>query len=136
MKLFYYLISTFFIFSNFIYSQTHQVYGSFGYNFPTATAVIGSKVVNESLGLNLSTFSEGLVFQGGYLLGINNNFSLDLNINYLSGVKEEVYTSDNTNGDYFKYSNSNISISPSLNVKFSVGKFSPYTKFGVSFNFI
>ncbi len=118
-----------------IYSQAHQVYSGVGYNIPTTTAVLGNTQTDNSFQQNISTFSEGIVYQGGYQFAVNNNFILDLNINYLSGLTDEKYQID-SDGGYLSYTNSNISISPSINIKFDVGSFSPYTKFGFSINFI
>jgi hypothetical protein len=128
------------------FSQTHQFYGSVGYNFPTTTALIGQYSNLESTKINTSSFSKGLVFQGGYSFGINENIMIDLNLSYLSGVSDENYYSiidviQDPSGPRYEvrlrnYSNKNISITPSIKLKTSLGDFSPYLKFGASINFI
>jgi len=131
--------------SNFNFSQTHQLYGSIGNNFPTTTALVGQSSNFESTKINTSSFSKGLVFQAGYTFGFHQNIMIDLNIGYLIGVSNETYYSyvfENPMqpGYYFtkssEYSNKNISISPSIKLKTDIGNFSPYVKFGASINFI
>jgi len=124
-----------FLLSRSNFSQTHQIYFSAGYNIPTTTAVLGNFQSNNSYKQYISTYSEGIAYQGGYQFGITNNFAIDLNFNYLPGFKNEKYfvASD---GGYSSYTNSNISISPSINIKLDIGNFSPYTKFGFSVSFI
>jgi hypothetical protein len=124
--------------NNIILSQTHQFYGSFGYNIPTTTAIIGTDFNSESIKFNQSTFSKGIVFQGGYIYAINNNIQLDMNINYLLGVTDETYYSNEYNGQQLirRYSNSNFAFSPSIKIKSDIGDLSPYVRFGCSLNFI
>ncbi len=139
MKLILYTICLFIVsFNNFILSQTHQLYGSFGYNIPTTTSRIGSSFNSESIQFNLSTFSKGIVFQGGYIYAVNNNIQLDMNINYLLGVTNETYFSNEYDGLQWieRYSNSNFAFSPSIKIKSDIGDLSPYVRFGCSLNFI
>jgi hypothetical protein len=128
------------------FGQIHQFYASVGYNFPTTTEIIGQFSDLESTKINKSSFSKGMVFQVGYGLGITENFFLELNVNYLTGVSDEKYTSEVIDGTAYpglsgeessaSYSNSNLSIAPSIKIKTSFDKFSPYLKIGVSINFI
>jgi hypothetical protein len=117
------------------FAQTHSVYFCGGYNIPTTTGVIGSFHTPVSVEQNLSTFSQGIVLLGGYQYSVTKNFKLDLNISYLFGLTDEKYNilSD---GGYTSYTSSNFSLTPSLNIGFIEGIFAPYTKFGISINFI
>jgi hypothetical protein len=121
------------------HTQSNTIYFGLGYNIPTTTSIIGSFVTADNVKLNLSTFAKGMVYQAGYQYSITNNFALDINVTYLDGPENEYY-SRNEAYFYFEshstYSSSNISISPSLLIKFDIGMFSPYTKFGFSVNFI
>ena len=129
-----------------IFSQVHQFYLSVGSNFPTNTAIIGQFPDLESTKINKSSFSKGMVFQGGYGLGLTEILFLELNLNYLAGVTDEKYTSEIIDGTLYpglsgeessaSYSNSNLSIAPSIKLKTNFGNFSPYVKIGVSINFI
>ena len=102
-----------------VYSQKHRVYLSSGYNIPTTTKVIGYFRSSTSYSQNISTFSKGIFYQIGYQYNVTNNFILDLNVNYLPGVKDKEYLHDKsvTSDDYAYYSTSNISISPDIQIK-------------------
>jgi hypothetical protein len=117
------------------FAQSHRIYFSAGYNIPTTTAVIGNFQSNDSYQQYISTYGEGISYQGGYQFSVTNNFAIDLNFNYLPGFKNGKYFVKSVAGDW-SYTNSNISISPSINIKFDIGNFSPYTKFGFSVNSI
>lgn len=116
-------------------AQSHSVYFSGGYNIPTTTGDIGRFRTPTSVELNLSTFSKGVILQGGYQFAVTNNFKLDLNISYLFGLTDEIFNTE-SNGSYNSYTSSNFSLTPSLNIGFTEGIFAPYTKFGISINFI
>lgn len=129
---------TFYLFvflSIFNYSQSHRVYFSVGHNFPTSKAVLGNFQTNGSYNQYISTYSEGIVYQGGYQFAVIDNLLLDLNFNYLPGYKDEKYFTE-SDGGYLSYSNSFFSFAPCINIKIPIGKLEPYTKFGFSINFI
>ncbi len=138
------LVLEFIFLNNYIVSQNHQIYGSAGYNFPTATVVIGKTHNYDIHKFKIDNFAKGTVFQAGYSYKINSNLLLDLNLNYLLGVSNETYYSsfDEWIGNvrYYgltrSFSNSNFSISPSVIMTIDVGNFNPYVKFGGSINFI
>jgi len=117
------------------FPQSHRVYFSVGHNFPTAKAVLGNFQTNNSYHQYISTYSQGIVYQGGYQIAAIENLLFDLNFNYLPGYKDEKYYIE-SDGGYSSYSNSYFSLAPSVNIKFEIGKFEPYTKFGFSVNFI
>jgi hypothetical protein len=135
MKFIFSLLAIIILLKTNINSQSHQVYFSAGYNIPTATVVIGSYYSNGITQQTISTYSEGIVYQGGFQFSFSENFLLDLNFNYLPGYEDESYHM-NSSGANWSYSNSNFSISPTINIKFNVGNISPYTKFGFSINII
>jgi len=126
---------SFLLFTITIFSQTHSIYFSSGYNIPTTTSVINNYSSKNSIPQFISTYSEGIVFQGGYQYTVFDNLALDINLSYLPGYENKKYLQE-TNGGYSLYSNSYISLSPTVNVKVNVGNFSPYTKFGISINII
>lgn len=138
------VVLIFILLNKFAVSQEHQIYGSTGYNFPTATVVIGKTHNYDIHNFNTDNFAKGAVLQLGYSYKFNNNLLLDLNVNYLFGVTNETYYSSFDawigNVRYFglvrSYSNSNFSVSPSIVMMTSFGKFSPYIKFGGSINLI
>jgi hypothetical protein len=141
-----FLLLLIFLIASPIFSQIHQFYAGIGLTFPTNTAIIGQFSDLESTKINKSTFSKGMIFQGGYGLGITENLYLELNFNYLKGVTDEKYTSELIDGSMYpgfsgqvssaSYSNSNFSITPTIKLKTSFGNFSPYVKIGASINFI
>jgi hypothetical protein len=135
MKIIFLLLSIVMFLSTEISPQSHLVYFSAGYNVPTTTAVISSSQSGGLTQQTISTYSEGIVYQGGYQFVATENFLLDVNFNYLPGYKDEKYYA-NSEGVYWSYTNSNFSVSPTINIKFNVGNISPYTKFGISVNFI
>jgi len=135
MKFVFFLLSAVMFLTTAISSQSHLVYFSAGYNVPTATAVLSSSQSSGLTQQTISTYSEGIVYQGGYQFAATENFLLDINFNYLPGYKDEKYYS-NSNGVYWTYTNSDFSVSPTINIKFNTGNISPYTKFGISVNFI
>jgi hypothetical protein len=116
-------------------AQSHRVYFSVGHNFPTSKAVLGSFQSNYSFNQFISTYSEGIVYQGGYQFALIENLLFDINFNYLPGYKDEKYYLE-SDGSYASYSNSCFSFIPSVNIKIEIGKLEPYTKFGFSVNFI
>lgn len=129
----------FYLFLNisFVFCQSDQIYGGIGYNVPTTTSVIGGNISNGYLENNHSTFSRGINFQVGYLLGVSKGIFIDINASYLYGVKKERYFSNDNESQLFgEYDNSNIAFSPSINMKYRLGDFSPFIKFGASVNFI
>lgn len=129
------------------HSQTHQIYGSVGYNIPTATTVVGKIQNSEDYKISKAGFNKGIVLQAGYTYGINDNFQIDINAGYLFDAAEEIYYSS---VQYFvieneqtierkhtrSFSSSNFNISPSIIVNTKYGNFIPYLKFGGSINFI
>jgi hypothetical protein len=123
-----------------IYSQTHNVYFSTGYDMPTTTEVIGRFHTTDSYSQNISTFAKSMDYKLGYQFAVTNNFILDLYISYMPGLKDEKFiVEDYPSADigiYDVYSTSNIAISPNVQIKFDVGIFSPYLKAGCSINFI
>lgn len=116
-------------------AQKQSLYFCAGYNIPTTTSALGIFRTTTSVEQNLSTFSKGIVLQGGYQFAVTNNFKLDLNASYLFGRTDEKYDTQ-ADGGYSSYTSSNFSLTPSLNIGFTEGIFAPYTKFGISINFI
>jgi hypothetical protein len=136
MKYFISIFCTMLLIARINFSQTHQIYFSSGYNIPTTTSVLAWSVSdNRQYQQYISTYSKGIVIQGGYQFEVTNNFALDLNINYLPGFSNEKYFKDR-DSVFYSFTNSNISISPTLIIKFNVADFIPYAKFGFSVNFI
>lgn len=135
MKAISFLFGILFFLPTTVFTQKHSVYFGTGYTIPTTTSVIGSFHTETSTEQNLSTFSKGMVYQGGLQFSVTNNFLLELNVNYLPGFENEKFYTE-WDGGYLSYTNSNLSIIPAINIKFDVGNFAPYTKFGVSINFI
>lgn len=135
MKNYFILLGVLILFSTSLNSQTTAFYLSTGYSIPTTTSVIGNLYTGNTVEVNSATYAKGFIIQGGYQLIVNNNFVFDLNFNYLFGLKNKVYQT-NYNGVQGTFSNSNFSMAPSVCLKFNVGIFSPYTKFGFSVNFI
>lgn len=132
----FFLLTVLFINSK-IEAQTHQIYFGAGYSVPTTTGII---YTNQSIYINdegqeISTYAEGIIYNGGYQYNVTQNFQLDLNLGYLPGYKDEPFYTD-FEGGFFRYTNSKFSVTPTISIKFDVGNISPYTKFGVSFNFI
>ena len=135
MKFVFLIFYLFTFLSIFNYSQSHRVYFSVGHNFPTSKAVLENFQTNSSYNQYISTYSEGIVYQGGYQFAVIDNLLLDLNFNYLPGYKDEKYFSE-SDGGYLSYSNSFFSLAPCINIKIEIEKLEPYTKFGFSINFI
>jgi len=135
MKLFSQILLILFLLTISTFSQNHQTYFSAGYSIPTTTSVLStSQYDDQSFDQLVSTYSKGFILNGGYQFLVNNNFILDLGINYFFGNKNEEYFSTEISNS--NYTNSNFSIVPTVNIKFDIGNFSPYTKFGCSFNLI
>ena len=135
MKLFSQILLMLFSLTISTFSQNHQAYFSAGYSIPTTTSVLStSHYDDQSFDQLVSTYSKGFMVNGGYQFVVNNNFILDLGLNYFFGNKHEKYFNTEVSNSY--YTNSSFSIVPTVNIKFDIGSFSPYTKFGCSFNLI
>jgi len=115
-------------------SQTHYIYGGFGYNFPTATNLIGSEYSNNGYDLKKGTYADGYNFQIGYSFFILENIGLDIYYSNLIGFRYKQYFDNGSEHD--QYDNRASSITPSIIMKQDIGNFSPFLKFGASINFI
>jgi hypothetical protein len=117
-------------------SQTHQFYFAYGYNYPTATNIVGNAnpTSNSYTAIN-GSFAKGPNIQLGYSFFITDNIGLDINYDYLIGFRGERIAPQSVH-EYTEYDNKASSIIPSIIMKTNMGKLSPYIKFGTSISFV